>query len=235
MQQSETRSALIESVEKKIPKSQKTGTDTDMEEYSESPAALCLSKPEQVKKEKTKEGRKFEFASKSESYDDVFEKTAPEYCEEIKRKRQDYRTKCRNQTTNIRLTSPKTRNEKKAYLLRQKSSISSQESPRRKVQRQRYSLRKEDSTVSSKTITLIRDNSFSLISIPYYLGSELSSTSETSLWTTSQSRPRLQIDLTKKVPEEDSSIKPKLQAICITLLMLTLTVTLIGLIIFLVS
>ena len=202
----------------------------------ESLAALCLNDLEVVQTEITNDER-IELASKSESYDDAFEKTASEHCEEIKRKSQDNETKCMIQSAFVKQISPKQRNKKKTNLLRKNSTISGEEYSRRMFQEEYISFRKEsrDSTVSTKTITVLRDNSCSLISIPYYLGSECSSTSENSLWTTSPTRPRLQIDLMKKVPEPRSSIKPQLQAICITLLMLTLVLIMVGIILFIVT
>ena len=53
--------------------------------------------------------------------DDVQDKAASLYCEELKRKRQIYKTKCRSQTSSMILTSPKPRLERKENLLRQKS------------------------------------------------------------------------------------------------------------------
>ena len=188
-----------------------------------------------MKTDQTREKRQLQFSVKSESYDDVFEKIASEYCEEIKG-RQDYGKK---DAANIILTSSNSRNEQKATQPRQNSFLYSQESTKRKIHSQSYKLRKasRDSNVSNKTVTLVRDNSCSIISIPTYLESEYSSTctSDISPWTTSPSRPRQQIDLTKRVITHTASRRLQLQAVCITFLMLVIVLGMMGLIIFLIT
>ena len=209
---------------------------TQSQQRKRSITALCLNDTKLVNTDQTREKRKSQFSVKSESYDDVFEKIASEYCEEVKRNRHDY---IKKDVANLRITAPKSRNEQKLSLSRQKSFLYSQESTKRKIHRQSYKLRKasRDSNVSNKTVTLVRDNSCSIISIPTYLESEYSSTctSDISPWTTSPSRPRQQIDLTKRVITQGASRRLQLQAVCITFLMLMIVLGLMGLIIFLIT
>ena len=204
---------------------------TQSQQRKRSITALCLNDTKLVNTDQTREKRKSQFSFKSESYDDVFEKIASEYCEEVKRNRHDY---IKEDVANL-----KSRNEKKLSLSRQKSFLHTQESAKRKIHRQSYKLRKtsRDSNVSNKTVTLVRDNSCSIISIPTYLESEYSSTctSDISPWTTSPSRPRQQIDLTKRVITQGASRRLQLQAVCITFLMLLIVLGIMGLIIFIIT
>ena len=210
------------------------GIITQSQQRKKSLTALHLNDTKLVKIGQTRDRRKSQFSVKSESYNDVFEKIASEYCQEIKG-RQDYR----KDVGNAKLKSSNRRNEQKTIQTRQKSFLYSQESTKRKIHRQSYKLRKasRDSNVSNKTVTLVRDNSCSIISIPTYLESEYSSTctSDISPWTTSPSRPRQQIDLTKRVITHTASRTLQLQAVCITFLMLVIVLGMMGLIIFLIT
>lgn len=114
-------------------------------------------------------------------------------------------------------------------------SLVKQKSSGRILRHQSYVLRKasRDSLLSPKAVTLIRDNSCSLISIPQYGESECSSMSDISPWTSSLSRPRKQLVLTSRTTTTSTS-RVELQAACITLSMFIVVLGLMGLIIVLI-
>ena len=190
----------------------------------ESLAKQCIAQPEKGKN-KIKEETKFEI-------DDLFEKAASDYCEEIKRNHQGFRTKYNRQSSGIRSTSFKPSQEN--YLKRQKSS---QGSSKQKLYQRTQNVRQmsRESISSSNTVVLVKDNSCSLVNIPSNLGSELMSSSESSFWVTSPNRPRLQIDLTKEDPSQQSSSRTQRHALCITLVMVVTVVAAMCLIIFIVT
>ena len=94
-------------------------------------------------------------------------------------------------------------------------SLSQQRSGRKKVHKNSYRMRKvsQDSIITNKTVTLVRDNSSSLISVPHHMELEFSSSSDISIspWS---SRPRQRIHLTERVRETQTQI----HAVCITVI-----------------
>ena len=157
-------------------------------------------------------------------FDDVFEETASKYCKEIKQKHKDYRAECH------RKSNEKTPNLKhETHLMRQTSSQGSSRKQRyQKTQNSRQMSR--ESIVSTKTVVLVRENSCSLINIPNYLGSELSSCSDTT-----SSRPRLQLDLTKEATSTQAARRTQKPALCITCIMSVVVLTAMAAIILILS
>ena len=102
---SKSCTSLKHSEENEIPENVgNIGVVTQTKETKKNIASKCLDNTNLVKTAKTREKIKSQFSVKSESYDDVFEKIASEFCEEIKRNRQDYRKK---DEANIRIIGPK--------------------------------------------------------------------------------------------------------------------------------
>ena len=136
------------------------------------------------------------------------------YCKEIKHKHKDYRAECHGQS-----------NDKTSYKNQQQSRQgSSRQKLYQKIQNSRQMSR--ESIVTTKTVVLVRENSCSLINIPNYLGSELINSSDSSLWVTSStSRPRLQLDLTKEATSTQAARGTKKPALCITCIVSVVVLT----------
>ena len=179
---------------------------------------LCLDNEEQENMEiKRRETKRFEF-------DDVFEETASKYCKEIKQKHKDYRAECHRQSNN---QTPNLKQE--THIMSQASSQgSSRQKHYKKTQNSRQMSR--ESIVSTKTVVLVGENSCSLIKIPNYLGSELSSCSDTT-----SSRPRLQLDLTKEATSTQAARRTQKPALCITCIMSVVVLTAMAAIILILS
>ena len=78
-------------VENEIPENiENIGVIAQSQKRKKNIAAICSKDTNLVKIAQTREKRKSQASIKSESYDDVFEKIASKYCEEIKKNRQDY-------------------------------------------------------------------------------------------------------------------------------------------------